>query len=81
MLTNEQLEVVQDALKVAAHNLVDHANNLKMVAERLRAGDTVFPFANGEAGATAAEYMVANYEYRAQQFDDFYQVIDDILYP
>lgn len=81
MFTHHQLETAQDALMVASATLAMHADDLRLVAERLRAGEKVMPFMDGEPGAEAADYLAGDKAYRAQKFDDLYQAIDDILYP
>lgn len=81
MLYGEDLKVAQDALMVASHNLSQQADNLQTIAQDLRNGDKVMPFMDGEPGAQAAEHMAAEKAYRAQQFDDLFQAIEDILFP
>jgi hypothetical protein len=81
MFTHHQLETAQDALMVASAALSVHADDLRAIAEQIRAGNQVFPFTDGEPGAEAADYLAADKAYRAQKFDDLYQAIDDILYP
>jgi hypothetical protein len=80
MFTNDQLHQLQHACELAGREHIEHAENMRHVAEVLKLGKTVAPFADGVIGAEAAKAIAVEHERQAQQMDDLYQLIDDLIY-
>lgn len=50
-------------LLIGAEQKAEHVQTLTDVAAALRAGEHVAPFANGEPGAAAAEYLASSHQF------------------
>jgi hypothetical protein len=77
--STEQLHTLCSALRTAIHKMDDDSVVLRQVALQLRDGEQHPFFANGEDGAGAADAVAANKEYRADEFRDLLDAIEEIL--
>lgn len=64
----EELRTISAALREAIFSLEDSVYDLTRAASDLREGLSVFPFADGEDGAIAAERMAADKTHRVSQY-------------
>jgi hypothetical protein len=73
----DELFTIEQALRVALDEFRKSAGELSAVADELRSGSSIPPFADGEGGARAAWRLSEQFAQQAQECENLLEVVSD----